>query len=162
MQEQAHRPWAVYVLTALMLVVAVLTGAFFFVWCGTVQFLFRGWEGILLLILTGFIAWRAGSAGRDAWAGLPSAPPAAIAALIAIQVLVILIQIDARINGDARGIGFGSLIPHIILVGLIGFTFWLSPHFDEHLIEYDLVPEDQIVRYTPADDDDDDDYLGGA
>lgn len=161
-----HRPAAVYVLTGLMLLIAVLFGAFFAVWCGTLRFVFSGtgWRAMVLLVLPGFIAWRAFNAARDGWDRLPSAPPTAIVTLLSIQLLIGLAQVDARLSGDVQGISLLTVVPHALLFGLIGLMFWLSPNFEHHRFETATVVDDaEALSAQPRDDDDDDMlYLGGA
>ncbi len=115
-----QRKVAHYIVTGLMLVLGLIFGGFFVVWCGLLRFLFTedGWTGWFLLIMAGFIAWRAVEAGRDAWDGLPSAPPSAIAALLATQFLFVVIQVHARWSGQSSGI---DLINDFAACG----NFWL-------------------------------------
>jgi hypothetical protein len=160
-----NRSAAIYILTGLMLLIMLLFGGFFAVWCGTLRFIFSGtgWRALALLVLPGFIAWRAFDAARDAWDGLPSAPPTAIVTLLCIQLLIGLAQFDAYLSGDVRGISLPILAPHALLFGLIALTFWLSPQFNQHRFESDqaYLP----AQEAPAQHDDDDDdalYLGGA
>ena len=168
------RPPAVYLLTGLLLLIAVVFGGFFAVWCGTLRFLFSGtgWRAFALLIVPGFIAWRAFAAARDAWDGLPSAPIGAAVTFLAIAFLIALAQIDAFFASGRR---LGALLsdfelkavlltlaPHVVLFGLIALAFWLSPYFDQHRFETE--DEYEAVADAPASDDNDDDglFLGGA
>ena len=162
-EKQASRPAAVYVLTGLMLVIAVIFGGFFLVWCGTLRFIASGsgWRAFVVLLFPGFIAWRAFEAARDAWEGSPSAPPAAIVTVLLVQLLVGLAQADAYFSGDLDGIGLFTILPHALFFGLIALVFWLSSRFDEHRFETEVEYEPEAA--APNDDDDDDLlYLGGA
>jgi hypothetical protein len=168
------RPPAVYILAGLMVLIAVVFGGFFAVWCGTLRFLFSGtgWRAFVLLLLPGFIAWRAFAAARDAWDGLPSAPIGAAVTFLAIAVLIALAQIDAFFTSGRRlGDLFSDVTikavlltaaPHLVLFGLIALAFWLSPHFDRHRFETEV--EYEVAADAPALDDSDDDglFLGGA
>lgn len=160
-----QRKAAHIIVTGLMLVLGLVFGAFFVVWCGLLRFLFTedGWTGWFLLIMAGFIAWRALEAGRDAWDGLPSAPPSAIAALLATQFLIIVIQVHARWTGQSSGIDFLTILPHAISFGCIGLVFGLNGQFTGHLIEY--ADDEFLDESAPSNEHDDDDdlmYLGGA
>jgi hypothetical protein len=172
---KVSRPAAVYILAGLMVLIAVVFGGFFVVWCGTLRFLFSGtgWRAFALLILPGFIAWRAFAAARDAWDGLPSAPVGAAVTFLAIAVLIALAQIDAMFaSGRRLGDLFSdfeikaallTVAPHVVLFGLITLAFWLSPSFDQHRFETEVEYEIEAAD-APASDDDDDDglFLGGA
>jgi hypothetical protein len=169
------RPPAVYLLTGLLLLIAVVFGGFFAVWCGTLRFIFSGtgWRAFVLLILPGFIAWRAFAAARDAWDGLPSAPIGAAVTFLAIAVLIGLAQIDAFFASGRR---LGSLLsdfeikaalltatPHVLLFGLITLAFWLTPYFDQHRFETEVDYEVEAADAPMSDDNDDDGlFLGGA
>ena len=171
---KVSRPPAVYFLTGLLLLIAVVFGGFFAVWCGTLRFLFSGtgWRAFALLIVPGFIAWRAFSAARDAWDGLPSAPVGAAVTFLAISFLIALAQIDAffasgRRLGDLLGdfeikAALLTATPHVLLFGMITLAFWLTPYFDQHRFE----TEDDYAAASeaPVSDDNDDDglFLGGA
>lgn len=159
MHTANRRPLAAYLLSGLMIALAVLAGAAFLVWCGLFRFIGNGWQGVILLPFLAFIAWRAYDAARAAWRALPEAPPGAIAALVAVQLLVLLDQAGAWLSGERRGIGLATLLPHIILLGLMAAVFFASPAFAGHLIEPDLPLESDL---PPSDDDDDIMYLGGA
>ncbi|MBM7842658.1 hypothetical protein [Herpetosiphon giganteus] len=160
-----QRKVAHYIVTGLMLILGLIFGAFFVVWCGLLRFLFTedGWTGWFLLIMAGVIAWRAIEAGRDAWDGLPSAPPSAIAALLATQFLFVVIQVHARWSGQSSGIDFLTILPHALIFGCIGLIFSLNGQFTGHLIEY---ADDEFLAEPASsnehDDDDDLMYLGGA
>lgn len=168
---KVSRPPAVYFLTGLLLLIAVVFGGFFAVWCGTLRFIFSGtgWRAFALLIVPGFIAWRAFSAARDAWDGLPSAPVGAAVTLLAIAFLIALAQIDAFVSTrmdiadlSLRG-GLLAVAPHLVLFGLIGLAFWLSPQFDGHRFETEVEYEDAPAEAaTDHDNDDDMLFLGGA
>ncbi len=161
---QPNRSAAIYALTGLMLLILLVFGSFFAVWCGTLRFILSGtgWRALVLLVLPGFIAWRAFDAARDAWQGLPSAPPTAIVTLLAVQLLIGLAQLDAYLGGAVGGISWLTLAPHALMFGLIALTFWLSPQFDRQRIEADLPYESAEAAQAPNDDDDDALYLGGA
>ena len=178
------RPPAVYFLTGLMLLIAVAFGGFFAVWCGTLRFIFSGtgWRAFALLIVPGFIAWRAFDAARDAWDGLPSAPVGAAVTLLAVAFLIALAQIDAFVASHPRFIAqliklrFSELFadlsirgvliaigPHAVLFGLIALVFHLSPQFDQH--RFEAMTEYEDVPTEAANDNDNDDdmlFLGGA
>jgi hypothetical protein len=168
------RPPAVYLLTGLLLLIAVVFGGFFAVWCGTLRFIFSGtgWRAFALLIVPGFIAWRAFVAARDAWDGLPSAPVGAAVTFLAIAVLIALAQIDAffasgRRLGDlfsdfAINAALLAIAPHVVLFGLIILAFRLSPYFDQHRFETEVEYEVEAAAPVNDDNDDDDLFLGGA
>lgn len=160
------RSLPIYVVTGLMLALTVTTGAFLVVWCGTFRFLFSGWQGIVIIPLLAFIAWRSFEAARDAWAALPSAPPSAMAALIAVELLILLVQLEGRFAGNIRGISVWTLLPHAAVLGLITLMFFLNPAFDGHMIEteavFDVATYADDVLIVGDDDDDDLMYLGGA
>lgn len=160
MDTPNRRPLAAYLLSGLMIALAAVAGAGFLVWCGLVRFLFNGWQGVVLLPFLGFIAWRSYEAARAAWRALPEAPPGAIAALVAVQLLVLIDQAGAWLSGDRRGLGLATLLPHIVLLGLMAAIFFASPAFEGRLIEADLPLESDLA--DPGDDDDDMMYLGGA
>ncbi len=159
--SKPNRSAAIYALTGLMLLILLVFGSFFAVWCGTLRFILSGtgWRALVLLVLPGLIAWRAFDAARDAWQGLPSAPPAAIGTLLLVQLLVGLAQLDAYLSGAVGGISLLILAPHALLFGMIALTFWLSPQFNQHRIESDLAYESADEAQP---DDDDELYLGGA
>lgn len=172
---KVSRPPAVYFLTGLLLLIAVLFGGFFAVWCGTLRFIFSGsgWRAFALLIVPGFIAWRAFAASRAAWDGLPEAPVGAAVTFLAIAFLIALAQIDAFLASGQdltdlfRDVDLGgvllTLAPHGVLFALIGLAFWLSPYFENHRFETEIEYEDPPAE-TANDNDNDDDmlFLGGA
>ena len=71
-----------------------------------------------------------------------------------------IIQADALLSGEAEGIGLWTVVPHVVLIALIGLCFWISPAFRYHRIEY--AEPAPAAPYEHYDDDEDGMYLGGA
>ncbi len=158
------RSWPIYVVTGIAAMLGLIFGSFFVVWCGTLRFLFSSDSSLGsfgLLIFPGLIAFQALRAARAAWIALPSGPGATLGALLITEIFVVFIEVYAWSSEGLSWLSPWVLTPHVVLIGLMGVIYWLSPHFTGHLIEVDtdFVAE---APYTVESDDDEWMHLGGA